>query len=500
MAYRRQSQSRLAPLERQAISRERKKKESPLLTAFESLLARASLSSGAAQRQRTTEHLLAQLVCLGSHTITSLLSARGRQFTDWSADYRMYERNRVDPEHLFAAVRKQLCEKDEEPIVAALDDTRLRKTGRKVHGAKFMRDPMGPPFCVNFIRAQRFVQTSMASTGCNGQARMIPVDWMHAPLPQKPPRKAPQAQWDTYKAQSKAASISKAGLTRIDHLRTWLNENGAKERALWSVVDGSFTNGTVLKNLPANTILVGRIRSDAKLFHLPEQQPVAQGRRRCYGNPAPTPEQLRLDSTNPWQHVEVFFGGTRRELRAKQLGPVRWRAAGGDKNLQLIVIAPTPYRLTQNAKLLYRNPAYLICTDPNAPLAQVIQHYLWRWDIEVNFRDQKTLLGLGDAQVRTQHAVQNVTGLSVAAYAMLLTAAENCRQTNTPHQHLPTPKWQRKKTKRVTTMDLIQNLRYELWAKAIHFSDFEKNHPTNTKPQKTIDAMESAVFYATRYS
>lgn len=26
---------------------------------------------------------------------------------------------------------------------------------------------------------------------------------------------------------------------------------------------------------------------------------------------------------------------------------------------------------------------------------------LWRWGIEVNFRDEKTLLGTGEAQVRT---------------------------------------------------------------------------------------------------
>lgn len=454
----------------------------------------------ATQRQRATEHLLAQLVCLGCHTVTSLLSACGRQFVDWSADYRMYERNRVEPEPLFASVRKRLCARDQGPIVTALDDTRVRKSGRKVYGAKYMRDPLGPPFHVNFVRAQRFIQTSMASKNSNGQSRMIPVDWMHAPLPQKPSRKATAAQWEEYKSQCKAACISRAGVGRIKHLRNWLDANGAQDRALWCVVDGSFTNQTVLKNLPANTVLAGRIRSDANLYYLPDQQPGAQGRRRSYGMPAPTPEQLRVDDTQPWHRIEVFFGGATRELRAKQLGPVRWRTAGANRNLQLIVIAPTPYRLTKSGKLFYRKPAYLICTDPHAPLAQVVQHYLWRWDIEGNFRDEKTLLGLGEAQVRTEHAVQNVTGLAVAAYAMLLTAAEICRETNIPHQHLPAPKWRKKKSQRVTTMDLIQSLRYELWAKAIHCSHFDQQYQTNTKAQKRFDSIENAVFYATRSS
>lgn len=441
---------------------------------------------------------MAQLVCLGSHTITGLLSACGKQFVDWSADYRMYERNRVAPEALFTCVRKRLCEMDDGPVVAALDDTRLRKTGRKVHGAKYMRDPMGPPFRVNFMWAQRFIQTSMACKTKTGQARMIPVDWMHAPLPPKPSKKAPQDMWDAYKAQCKATCMSKVGVERIKHLRTWLDDNGAKERPLWCVVDGSFTNETVLKNVPENTVLAGRVRADAKLHYLPNQQPAAQGRRRSYGEVAPTPEQLRLDEAHPWQYVEVFFGGARRKVRAKRLGPVRWRTAGAQMDLQLIVIAPIPYRLTPQGKWLYRKPAYLLCTDPNAPIEQVIQYYLWRWDIEVNFRDEKTLLGVGEAQVRTEHAVQNVTGLAVAAYAMLLTAAEMCREANTPHQHLPAPKWRRKKSQRVTTLNLIQNLRYELWARALHFSHFDRYPTHDTKSQKRAPSVENAVFYALR--
>lgn len=446
-----------------------------------------------------TSHVLAQLACLGSHTLTGVLSACGRQFQDWSADYRLYARNRIEPEALFGPVRRQLCEQ-QGPIVTALDDTRLRKTGRKTHGVKYMRDPMGPPFHVNFIRAQRFLQTSMACKAQDGQARMIPVDWVHAPIPQKPKPNAPQEQWKHYRVQEKACRISEVGAQRIQHMRQWLNEHDAQSRTLWTVADGSFTNGTVLKQLPERTVFVGRIRADAKLYHLPQDQPKAQGRRRVYGNQAPTPEQLRQDESVAWKHVEVFFGGKKRMLRAKQLTPLRWRAAGQHHNLQLIVIAPTPYRLRKNGKLLYRKPAYLICTDPGAELTEIIQHYLWRWDIEVNFRDQKTLLGLGEAQVRTPAAVQNVTACSVAAYAMLLAAAAQCAQNNETIDHLPTPKWQRKKSYRPTTMNLIKTLRYEMWARSILFSGFAAQQQINTKAKKTTPQLQSALFYAARYS
>jgi hypothetical protein len=449
--------------------------------------------------QRLAQHVLAQLVCLGSHTITGLLGVCGQQFKDWSAHYRMYGLERVDPQRLFDVVRTQLCAMQEGPVVAALDDTRLRKTGRKVYGAKYTRDPMGPPFHVNFVRAQRFLQTSIALQGEPGQARMIPVDWRHTPLPKKPGKQAGEQEQALYKELSAKARISAVGAQHMAHLRRWMDENQAQTRRLWFVVDGSFTNSTVLKNLPGNTTLIGRIRADAALHHIPDEQR-DKGRRRAYGVKAPTPEELRLDDAYPWEYIEVYYGGHQRELRVKRLTPVRWRTAGQQQNLQVLVIAPTPYRLSPHSKLLYRQPAYLICTDPKASLQQVVQHYLWRWDIEVNFRDEKTLLGVGQAQVRTPATTQNVTAIAVAAYAMLLLAAEQCRKRDMPAQHLPAAKWRRKKTHRTTTMNLIQNLRYELWARSILSSALVKHKHLNTKPEKFSPPLDSALFYAANYT
>jgi hypothetical protein len=468
------------------------------LSAVEALLSEVHLEREQ-HTQRLCQHVLAQLVCLGSHTITGVLSACGQQFEDWSADYRMYGRGRADPQRLFEVVRRHLCAQQEGDAVVALDDTRIRKSGKKVHGAKYTRDPLSPPFHTNLVRAQRFLQTSMALRGEQGAARMLPVDWVHAPAPHKPSKDADAQELARHKQQRKEDAIGAVGARRIAHMRQWMDENQAGDKKLWAVVDGSFTNGTVLKQLPANTTLIGRIRSDAKLFHLPGAQP-QKGRKRAYGDKAPTPEELRKDDTHAWESVEVFFGGQRRELRAKRVAPLRWRAAGGQHNLQLVVLAPTPYRLSKQTKWLYRQPAYLICTDPSATLEQIIQHYLWRWDIEVNFRDEKTLLGVGQAKVRTHAATQNVTATAVAAYATLLLAAEKCRKRGTPPLHLPAPKWQQRKPQRATTMSLIQNLRQDLWASAIHFSDFANKNNSNTKPEKSRPQLNSALFYASTHS
>jgi hypothetical protein len=147
--------------------------------------------------------------------------------------------------------------------------------------------------------------------------------------------------------------------------------------------------------------------------------------------------------------------------------------------------------------MLYRKPAYLVCTDPAAALPEILQSFLWRWDIEVNFRDEKTLLGVGQAQVRHENSVEHVPALAVAAYAMLLAAATEAYGPTAMPDTLPVPRWRNKKAIRGSTQSLIQHLRHEMWAHAIRFSGFVSNSTPDAKPQKLEDGLECALFYAT---
>lgn len=172
-------------------------------------------------------------------------------------------------------------------------------------------------------------------------------------------------------------------------------------------------------------------------------------------------------------------------FKIKEIHSLRWRASGDSHLLKLIIIAPLRYRLTKNSRLLYRKSAYLICTDPDADVEKLLQAYLWRWDIEVNFRDEKTLLGLGQAQVRNQISVEKVPQMMVAAYSLLLTAAINQFGVEGNPLTLPKPKWyQNPRKKRASTMDLIKALRMELWVDAIverNLHDFVYTQKGNVK-------------------
>lgn len=325
---------------------------------------------------------------------------------------------------------------------------------------------------------------------------MIPVDFQHLPPPAKPHRQAPPHAWEQYRQEARRCHLNAQAVQRLAQVR----ERTPGARPLWTVVDGRFTNRTVLKNLPANTTLIGRLRKDAKLYALPEAEPAGRGRRQLYGQRLPTPDEIRTQAAIPWQSVTAFACGKVQTFHIKTLAPLRWRTAG-QQDLRLVVIAPLAYRKTKNGKLQYRDPAYLICTDPDVPIALLLQAYIWRWDIEVNFRDEKTLLGVGEAQVRTPQAAQKVPATAVAAYSLLLLAAAKAYGPAGRPDELPPPRWRTHRAcQRASTALLVNQLRFELWGQAIdqkNFSGFTSTNPSNQKPEKFPSDVHSALFYAT---
>ncbi|MBI4623357.1 MAG: hypothetical protein HY736_09090 [Verrucomicrobia bacterium] len=205
----------------------------------------------------------------------------------------------------------------------------------------------------------------------------------------------------------------------------------------------------------------------------------------------------------PWQTVEAFAAGKRHAVKVKTLAPVLWRKSGAACPLRVVVIAPIGYRLRKGSRLLYCQPAFLICTDPDLSLEQLLQYYLWRWGIEVNFRDEKTLLGTGEAQVRTPASNRTQPAASVAAYAFLWLAALQLMATGDPPPHLRPPKWRQPNPGEaalpLSTGDLLRALRCELWAAQLtpeSFSQFPSPPLGDTNTQKPAPNLLHALLSA----
>jgi hypothetical protein len=163
----------------------------------------------------------------------------------------------------------------------------------------------------------------------------------------------------------------------------------------------------------------------------------------------------------------------------------------------LVVIRPLGYRLTIKSKILYREPAYLICTDNKLDLEKLIQAYLWRWEIEVDFREEKSILGIGQAQVRNPNSAHSVPAFISAVYAMLHLAAHRALKSN-PNQILPRPKWYPKKENaRHSTGDLVNNLKAQAWSKFIglNFCGFVNTELKSQSRRNVANPSASAMFY-----
>ena len=462
-----------------------------------------SQCGGAFKQARTARraHDLAYgvLNCLGRHTLTGMLTASGQQFIDWSAAYRLFQGERMNTDALFSTIRKNLIQvSNSEPIYAHMDDTLLKKTGKKIPGTGWRRDPLGPPFHTNFIWGQRFIQLSLSLPENKGacMSRAIPVDLHHCPTVKKPKQSDSKDIWDDYKQKQKKAKLSQKGLDRIITLRERLDQDKADKKQLILSVDGSYTNTTVLKGLPERVTLIGRIRKDCSLNKIPAESIKHVGRNRVYGDELPTPEQIRQSEEYKWQEVQAWATGKMHQFKVKVIKDVRWRKAG-NKNLQLVVIRPLSYRLSKTSRILYRQPAYLICTDPDLPIEKLLQAYLWRWEIEVNFRDEKTLLGCGQAQVRDHDSIEKLPEFIAAIYAMVHLAAHKVSHKQKKNQ-LPGAKWYPdKKRRRQTTGDILNLFRSQIWAKSmeIDFSHFVNLQNRLRSTKNRANPTLSAAFY-----
>jgi len=430
------------------------------------------------------------------------LTSSGQQFIDWSAAYRAFSQERIDVEKLFNVSQKEVLNElnPNQLLVAHMDDTILKKTGKKVFGVSWRRDPLGPPFQTNFILGQRFLQISMAlpSQDGNAQSRAIPVDFHHCPTANKPNKKANESEIKQYKEAQKQLNLSIQGVERIKKLRESLDQNGANGKELYLSVDGSYTNNNILKNLPAGVTLIGRIRKDTRLHEVPGPSE-NMGRKKVYGDQIPTPEEIRKSDDFQWQKVNGWAAGRNHVFNVKVVKDLRWEKAGGKHTLQLIIIRPLHYRLTKKSRLLYRNPAYLICTDSNLDIGKLLQAYIWRWEIEVNFRDEKSIFGSGKAQVRNEKSVSNVPAFITAVYSYLLLAAHKTYRKPDRSNLIPRPIWYRTKNQqRLTTGEILNLLRSQLWARTLgcdSFGGFVKRETETRNRKNYAPTLSSALFY-----
>jgi len=412
---------------------------------------------------------------VGKRTLTRAIAFQGNTQKDWSADYKVFSRSPWQPRALFHPIMEQAIQEHQlERIVMSTDDTRVWRNGKHVPHTQWHRDPLGPPFQTNLRWGHRFLQASLVLPlylqDGQSSSRAIPVRFEMAPVVKKPGKKADDAQWKEYKRLKKQKNLSLqfVGLTR--EVRQHLNQTGHQAKRLFQVGDGSFCNRTVMREDwdAQNITVVARCRKDLVLCRrAPGKGP------RFYGKVKFTPEEVRRRSSRArWQKAKIFHGGCYREVRFKELTRIYWQGGTQKREVRLLVVAPVGYRTSKKGRKYYHQPAYLLTTDLTTPAQDLLQAYFDRWGIEVNHRDEKEILGVGEAQVWNEQSVSKVPALLVAMYSWLLLAGLNCYGPTRTEDYEPLPKW-RRGAKRPSCLDLVTLLRKQLVEKPLKFPTAE---------------------------
>jgi len=420
---------------------------------------------------RAVRQALGTLTCLGRRTLTRVIWAQGRQDQNWSGEYLLHSRCPWQPQQLFQPIIKRALAYCPQRLVGvAIDDTRVRKTGRSIPQAFYQRDAMSPPFHVNLMLGLRFLQASLlvplhrhAPVG----TRALPIRFQEVSRVKRPGKKASEETQQQYRDAVKKHNLSRSFVDMGKQLREELDQAGGRHKVLVLTGDGSFCNRTCFGEIPERTVLLARARKDAKLcFRAPADS------RRFYGVEKFTPEQVRQDEDRGWKTTKIFYGGKRRKIRYKEVAEVYWQRGARQRPLRLIVIAPTPYRKSKSKKMYYRDPAYLLTSDLHSSCKQLLQIYFDRWQIEVNHREEKDTLGVGQAQLWNVNSVPKQPALAVASYSALLLASLEAFGAERGAAYAPLPKW-RRNARRPSCLDLVTLLRKEMVQNPVLLEEFD---------------------------
>jgi hypothetical protein len=420
-------------------------------------------------RSRLNSLVLGTLCGDSPKTITSILNFdaecgnRDNGEDDWSAVYRFFSQSSWELEEFFSIVFScgmSFC-KEDEPVKVLIDDTLLRKTGKKVPGAAYARDPLSPPFNTNLVWGQRMICISLLIRASpTVPYRSIPIFFMLKP-PVRLPKNATDEERKEFKELKKKSNMSIAGREMLEWVRKRLDAMpGGNARRLVVAADGSFANRTFLEKPPHDTTIVARCRDDLNL-----RKPIAPDKKigkRKYGDKVPTPRQINLDATIPEKELVAGVKHQRATVKYKMVDEVRWPTVLKDQPCCVLTVKGQYFH--RGGKRQHTRPAYLIVTGSydTADIEEILEVYLLRWEIEVGFRDQKNGLGIGKAQVWNKNSVAKVPGFMSACYSMLLMASLKAFGDKRGEQFTRLPRWRSKTPSRPSLRDLVELLKREV--------------------------------------
>jgi hypothetical protein len=326
------------------------------------------------------------------------------------------------------------------PLVAPVDDTLGRHTGKEIAAASMHRDPL-------------------LSTG-----RRLFFHWGHVwvvlsiNLPMFGKTWALPVLFRLYRSKKRCKADNKPyrKTTELARELVELLAGTLPHRRIIVLGDAAYTNSSLIKKRPTNVTLIGRSRLDAALYTPAAKPPKPRpGRPRLRGARLAAPGVQASDKKASWRRTEVSVYGKNVFVRVLVIDAL-WFVAAGSELMRLVVVRDFPG---------HERDDVFVSTDTTLSPKEIIERFSERWSLEVTFHESKGKLGFEDPQNRTERAVERTAPMALWAYTLVvLWYVETGQRLRAAR--LPVLPWYDRKTAPAFS-DMLATLRRASWAARI---------------------------------
>lgn len=328
------------------------------------------------------------------------------------------------------------------PVVIGIDDTIERRRGAKIKAKGIYRDP---------VRSSHSHTVKASGLRWLSLMLLVPIPWAKRvwALPFLTVLAPSQRYYHgRARAHKKLTDWARQALLQV---RRWL-----PHRALVIVADSSFAVIALLgrmRRLTNPVCMITRFRLDAGLYQpAPARQPGQLGRSPVKGARLPTLEKVLQHAQTTWKRATIpnWYGEGQRTVEIVSDTAV-WYHTG---------LPPVPIRwvLIRDPKDKFK-PQALLCTDLTVPPLQILKWFVWRWQLEVTFREVRTHLGVETQRQWSDRAIVRTTPALLGLFSLVtLLAHQRARRGRLPIRRAA---WY---VKRIPTFsDALALVRHRMW-------------------------------------
>ncbi len=267
----------------------------------------------------------------------------------------------------------------------------------------------------------------------------------------------------------------------IIQLRRWL-----PARSLVVVADSTYAAIDLLAatlRLPKAVTIITRLRLDAALYDPAPPQRGTRGRPRKKGARQVTLRQRVSTPTTNWEDLPVRWYGRSTRVIKLATGTAVWYHSG-------MPVVPLRWVLITDPQGKFA-PQALLSTDVTLSAQQIVEWFVWRWQLEVTFEEARAHLGIETQRQWSDLAILRTTPALLGLFSLVTVLAHQVLQDQT----LParSAAWYIKSLP--TFSDTLALVRQQLWP--AHISWISPAEPDMiTIPKPLFDRLTDTLAYA----